>query len=82
MTVVKKKIVQTVVDGVEIVPNGEVLETHVTMNGKYSLQRAQAVIRKENNSFSAIRATQVVKTYAMPLEKFIENAEIIDVTED
>lgn len=80
--VVKKKILETVVDGVEIDDNGEVVESHVTLTGKYSLQRAQAIIRKETNSFSAIRATHVTKTYAMPLDQFVSDAEIIDVVED
>lgn len=74
---IQKKITSTTVKGFTI-EDGKPVEVEYKLTRKCGLNTAQARIRKDDPSFSAVSIEETETLYVMSLDKFIENAEVIE----
>jgi hypothetical protein len=74
---IQKRFTTTVVKGFYI-KDGKPCEVEFEMNSKCKLNRAQAIIRKTEPTFSAASIEETSKLYKMSVEDFKAHATIVD----
>ena len=72
---------QTVVNGF-VLRDGTPAPASFVLERKAGLESAQAIVRRDEPSFMAANVNITAKIYRMPVERFIELAECIDVDPD
>lgn len=83
MTDVKKKIYVTECNGQKVDENGEFVNVHYELNGRFTVITATKKLRRMNDdpSITINHVKETQETYRMELSKFIENAEKVISTE-
>lgn len=77
---IQKKFTTTVVKGY-VIQDGVPCEAEFEMNNKCNINRAQAIIRKTEPSFSAVSIEETSKLYKMSIDDFKANAIVVEDAE-
>lgn len=78
---IQKRFAQTLVEGY-IIEEGTPQKVAYTLPRKVGIAAAQAIVRREHDSFSATNVTHTAILYKMDFDTFKKHATIVDTDEE